>query len=672
LATNLSHPREHLLFSIFDEQSVTFTITMEEMRYRAVIENIKPTVNGGEFFIKRIAGESVLVSADIFADGHDLVNARIAYKHESERNWKRSDLKKLLNDDWTGTFTVAKEGFYQYKIEAWVDYALNWQHEIKRKIQDDQHVDVELLDGVKYLDAIKAKTARPYLNSAKKLFEDPKQYDQAIEVAQSDELKSYFLKYPFRTFVTESPTLRVKADRKKAGYSTWYELFPRSAGNDRRKHGTFKDVVKRLPHIAELGFDVLYLPPIHPIGEKNRKGRNNSVKAEKGDVGSPWAIGSKEGGHKSIHPQLGTMADFKKLIKEASKFGIEMAMDFAIQCAPDHPYVKENPQWFKWRPDGSVQYAENPPKKYQDIIPLNFECDDWENLWEELKSIVFYWIEAGIRIFRVDNPHTKPYRFWHWLISNVHETYPEVIFLSEAFTRPKVMNRLAKLGFTQSYTYFTWRNDKKELETYMDELVNGEARQFFRPNFWPNTPDILPYELQQPNEAAFLKRFFLAATLSSNYGMFGPAYENMYHEAVPGKEEYHNSEKYEIQEHVWDTRGKLKQIIKIINRARKDHPALQDTFNYRACPTDNEKLMAYFKADDSADDFLLCVVNMDDYYTQAGWVNLPASHLSMEAGKPYYVKDLVTGNIYTWQGEWNFVEINPHGLPFHFFKILRG
>jgi len=644
---------------------------MKELRYRAVVENIKPSINNGEFYVKRVVGENVEVTADVFADGHDLVNARIAFKHESDRSWKKAGLKKLLNDDWQGSFPVKKEGFYSYKIEAWVDYALNWQHEIKRKINDGQHVDVELLDGVKYLDAIKNKSARKYLNDVKKLFENPKSYEKAIEAAQSDELKRLFLKYPYQTFVTESPVFEVKVDRKKAGFSTWYELFPRSTGKSRLKHGTLKDVAKKLPYIAEMGFDVLYLPPIHPIGEKNRKGKNNAVSAKKGDVGSPWAIGSKHGGHKDIHPDLGTLTDLKKLISEASKYGIEMALDFAIQCAPDHPYVKEHPEWFKWRPDGSVQYAENPPKKYQDIIPLNFECDDWESLWEELQSIVFHWIEAGIRIFRVDNPHTKPYRFWHWLIGNVHREYPEVLFLSEAFTRPKVMSRLAKSGFTQSYTYFTWRNDKKELETYMDELVNGELRQFFRPNFWPNTPDILPYELQQPNEAAFIKRFFLAATLSSNYGMFGPAYENMYHEAVPGKEEYWNSEKYEVQEHVWDSVGKLKQVIKMVNQLRREHPALQDTFNYKACPTDNDRIMAYYKGDEPSNDHLVCVVNMDDYYTQSGWVRLPLDLIGLSQEREYIVQDLITGAFYTWKGEWNFVEINPHGIPFHFFKIIR-
>jgi starch synthase (maltosyl-transferring) len=402
----------------------------------------------------------------------------------------------------------------------------------------------------------------------------------------------------------------------------------------------------------------------------NRKGKNNATNAEKQDVGSPWAIGSKLGGHKDINPALGTLTQFKSFVKEANKLGIELAMDFALQCAPDHPYVKSHPQWFRWRPDGSVQYAENPPKKYQDILPIYFECEDWENLWKELLSIVTYWVDQGVTIFRVDNPHTKPFRFWKWLIAQVHASHPDIIFLAEAFTRPKIMHQLAKVGFTQSYTYFTWRNNKAELMQYMDELSTDPSRQYFRPNFWPNTPDILPYELQQPNEATFLARYFLAATLSGNYGMYGPVYENMLYQAMPGKEEYMDSEKYEIGRHVWDTRGKLKQVIRIVNQLRKNHPALQDTFNYKACVVQNDQLMGYFKSD-GKDDNLLLVVNLDPYYAQAGVVQVPIDALGIAPGQPYGVVDLITQASYQWHGEWNYVEINPHGLPFHCFQILR-
>ncbi|MEM9050868.1 MAG: alpha-1,4-glucan--maltose-1-phosphate maltosyltransferase [Bacteroidota bacterium] len=645
---------------------------MEELRYRAIIEDVKPSINGGEFAIKRVVGDTVKLTADVFGDGHDIVNAHLLYKHDSEKTWKKVPMSPVVNDLWEVEFEVKKLGFYTYRMDAWVDYALNWQHEIKRKIEDDQHVASELLDGVKYLKTVKAKKHQTYLKEAATAFESKRSYKKAIKIAQSEELKAIFEEYPYQTFVTSSRDFRVKVDSKKAGFSTWYEFFPRSAGESATKHGTFKDAVKRLPHVAQMGFDVLYFPPIHPIGEKNRKGKNNATDAEPGDVGSPWAIGSELGGHKDIHPELGTMKDFKALVKSARDLGIDVALDFALQCAPDHPYVKENPQWFKWRPDGTVQYAENPPKKYQDIIPINFECEDWENLWEELQSIVFLWIDAGVRIFRVDNPHTKPYRFWKWLIANVHEKYPEIIFLSEAFTRPKVMHQLAKVGFTHSYTYFTWRNSKFELEEYMDELVNTKSREYFRPNFWPNTPDILPYELQQPNEAAFIQRFFLAATLSGNYGMYGPAYENMFYQAVPGKEEYWDSEKYEIKKHIWDTRGKIKQVIRMVNDARKAHPALQDTLNYKKCAVDNDRVMAYYKGDQDADDHILCVVNMDAYYTQAGWVQVPLADMGISPDENYVVCDLITNASYNWQGEWNFVELNPHGLPFHFFKVIKG
>ncbi len=645
---------------------------MIEMRNRAVIENIKPSINGGDFAIKRTIGESVNVEADIFADGHDLVNARLFHKHAKSKRWKHTPFEFLVNDRWKCRFTPEKIGRTEYYVEAWVDYALNWQYELGRKVKDGQHVDVELLDGVQYLDAIKPKSEseKKLLAKCKKAFRSKTAYEEAVKLAQSEPLKELFKKYPYQTFATVSRTFSVWVDRSRAGFSAWYEFFPRSAGDDKSTHGTFKDARSRLPYVSELGFDVIYFPPIHPIGEKHRKGKNNAATASGSDVGSPWAIGSVFGGHKSINPELGSMEEFRDFIAEANKYGIEMAMDFAIQCAPDHPYVKEHPQWFKWRPDGTVQYAENPPKKYQDILPINFECEDWENLWNELLGIVMFWIEQGVQIFRVDNPHTKPYRFWNWLIDSVCEKYPETIFLAEAFTRPKVMNRLAKIGFTQSYTYFTWRTNKAELSQYIRELNSDPMRQFFRPNFWPNTPDILPYELQQPNEAAYLTRFFLAATLSSNYGMYGPVYENMVSNGVPGKEEYWNSEKYQLENHPWKIENKLQQVIKLVNQIRNEHKAFQVTFNTLLCAIENEHIIGYYKSDEESRDHMLCVVNMDSYYKQSGWVQVPLGKMGLAADEEYTVKDLITQASYTWTGEWNFVELNPHGLPFHCFQIL--
>ena len=424
-----------------------------------------------------------------------------------------------------------------------------------------------------------------------------------------------------------------------------------------------------LPRIAEMGFDVLYFPPVHPIGFTHRKGKNNTVNALPGDDGVPYAIGSADGGHKDILWDLGTENDFKQLLSVASGFGIEVAMDFAIQCSPDHPYVKEHPKWFKWRPDGTVQYAENPPKKYQDILPVNFENDDWENLWQELKSILIYWCRAGIRIFRVDNPHTKSFNFWEWCIAEVQKEYPGTIFLSEAFTKPKVMKELAKLGYTQSYTYYAWRNSKQELVEYMTELTQTEMKDYFRPNFWPNTHDINPYSLQTGHEASFIIRVFMAGTLSSNYGIFGPVYELMEHEAFPGKEEYLNSEKYEVRHWDWDKRNKLTGVITRINAARKANAALQTTNNISFCTTDNDHLLAYFKK--AGDNYILCVVNLDPYHTQTGHVQTPLYEMGIFPGQDFKVYDIVNGQRYTWNQEWNYVALNPWVMPVHLFKIEK-
>ncbi len=646
---------------------------MDEMRNRVVIENVTPVVNGGDYAMKRIAGDLVKVTADIYTDGHDVVNAWIHIKHKSEKSWEKIPLVALVNDAWIGGFKVPKQGKYEWYIEAWVDYALNWQHELGRKVKGGQYVNVELLDGIQYLDSVAAKDTKTkaFLKQCKTLFADATKYQEATEMAMSKQLKDIFLHHPYQTFVTQSPLYPIWVDREKAAFSAWYEFFPRSASFVSGEHGTFADAAQRLPYVAEMGFDVIYFPPIHPIGEVNRKGKNNATTAGAEDVGSPWAIGSKLGGHRDINPALGTLQDFKSFVKSAKGMGMEVAMDFALQCAPDHPYVKLHPKWFKWRPDGTVQYAENPPKKYQDILPFYFENEDWQNLWNELLDVVMYWIKQGITIFRVDNPHTKPFRFWEWLIAKVHEKHPDIIFLAEAFTRPKIMHMLAKIGFTHSYTYFTWRNNKAQLAEYMQELVTSPSRNYFRPNFWPNTPDILPYELQQPNEAAFITRFFLAATLSGNYGMYGPVYENMLYQAVPGKEEYLDSEKYEIARHIWDTRGKLKQVIKIVNHVRRNNPAFRDTFNLELCNIDNEHILGYFKSD-GENSHILCLVNMDPYYTQSGWVQVPLEKLNLAAAESYTVSDLVSQVTYKWKGEWNFVELNPHGLPFHCFQILTA
>ena len=457
-------------------------------------------------------------------------------------------------------------------------------------------------------------------------------------------------------------------EHEKANFSAWYELFPRSASLEER-HGTFNDVIRLLPRVVSMGFDVLYLPPIHPIGRINRKGKNNNVKAEAGEPGSPWAIGSDQGGHKSILPELGTLDSYKKLISEAKKHNIDIALDIAFQCAPDHPYVKDHPEWFKQRPDGTIQYAENPPKKYQDIYPFNFETENWLALWNELKSVITFWIEQGVKIFRVDNPHTKPISFWEWAIHEVNKEYPDIIFLSEAFTRPKIMASLAKIGFTQSYTYFTWRVTKQELTAYVNELVYGPSRNYFRPNFWPNTPDILPYHLQHQGENIFILRLALAATLSSNYGIYGPAYE--WHDNIPmqGKEEYFNSEKYEVKQHDWKKTNRTTDIITMINAARKNNKALQSTWNVQFCHIEDPNLIAYLKATDDLSNIILVVVNLDSHGRHSGYVQLPLGRLKITERVNVKVHDLITEEHYTWTQEWNYVELDPYKIPFHLFKL---
>lgn len=637
---------------------------------RIVIENVLPQLDGGVNPIKRIVNQIVNVSADVFSDGHDVIECCVKFKHENDKNWQEVRMQPAVNDSWNASFKVEKQGYYTFFVEGWVDYALNWQHGTLRKIQDNQYVKSELLEGAEYVRAILDvvnKNEKDYLNTLVYYFTTEHEYDNAIREATSSYLNEIFKKYPKRFLENKSLDLKVYVDRKKALFSTWYEFFPRSASSELGKHGTFKDCERLLPRVASMGFDTLYFPPIHPIGEVNRKGKNNATNAEPGDVGSPWGIGSQYGGHKSTHPELGSIEDFKTLVKKAKELGIEVAMDYALQAAPDHPYVKDFPQWFKWRPDGTVQYAENPPKKYQDIQPIYFESSDWKNLWKELLDVALFWIEeCDVKIYRVDNPHTKPFYFWGWLISEIKKKHPDVLFLAEAFTRPKIMNELAKQGFSQSYTYFTWRNSKQELTEYVEELTKSDQKEFYRPNFWPNTPDINPGHLQHGNESIHLQRYFLAATLSSSVGIYGPVFEYQISTPLaPGKEEYLNSEKYEFYKWDWDRQNKITTVISRINKIRNEHASLQQTNNIIFCATNNEKVMAYYKFDDEKQDETLMIASLDSNNTAQSMVQLPGDLL----GKlPIKITDLITGNTYIWDKEWNFVVISPD-LPFHLFKI---
>lgn len=645
---------------------------MKSAQTRTVIENVKPEINAGAHAAKRVAGQKFQVTADIIADGHDVLNAHIKYRFGKAKKWQYAPMHEVANDEWTGEFIAEKQGHYTYTIEAWVDYPLTWQHNLERKVQDGQHVNVELLDGIQYLDtaAKKCKEEATYLKELKAAFKTPDTYKYALDEAVSDRLHHIFLDNPVKQFATTyERELPLEVDRQKALYSTWYEFFPRSAAKKPGEHGTFKDCLDIIPHVAEMGFDTIYFPPIHPIGTDFRKGKNNTTTPVEGDVGVPWAIGNAEGGHKDILPELGSFDDFKKVVAEAKKQGIEIALDFALQCSPDHPYVKENPSWFKWRSDGSVQYSENPPKKYQDIYPIYFESEDWENMWDEFVSIVLHWNKLGIKIFRVDNPHTKPYGFWEYLITEVRKKDQDVIFLAEAFTRPKVMQRLAKVGFNQSYSYYTWRSNKAELTEYMNELTKSEMKDYFRPNFWPNTPDINPWMLQTGNENLYIIRHMMAATLSSNYGMYGPVYEQIAYEAYPGKEEYLNSEKYEVRLWDWSKTSKLKHLITRINQIRKQHTALQFTNNIEFCSIENEQVLAYFKQSEDGTSNMLFVVNLDPFNKQGGWVNIPRNLMGISGDTPMRMTDLVTGSSYIWNSDWNYVELDPYQVPYHIFSI---
>ncbi len=654
---------------------------VEEGRRRVVIEGVKPEIDGGSAAIKRTIGEPVVVEADIFGDGHDALSAVLLYRKEETSKWIEVPMEFLVNDRWQASFTVLDTGRYFYTVMGWMDHFKSWRRDLEKRLQVEHDVSIDLLIGAQFIEEAaqraeqqNAEDDASWLRSWANVLRKETIVGHKLKVALDEQVYSFMQRYPDRRFATTyTKELPVQVDRERARFSTWYELFPRSCSPRPGRHGTFKDCEQRLPYIAELGFDVLYLPPIHPIGVKFRKGKNNALIAiDPDDCGSPWAIGSAEGGHKSVHPQLGTLKDFRNLVEKAKEHQIEIALDIAFQCSPDHPYVREHPEWFLARPDGTIQYAENPPKKYQDIYPFNFETEAWESLWKELKSIFTFWIDQGVFIFRVDNPHTKSFPFWEWLIAEIKQEYPEVLFLAEAFTRPKVMYRLAKLGFTQSYTYFAWRNTRWGLTEYLDELTKTEVREFFRPNLWPNTPDILNEYLQMGGRPAFMIRFVLAATLAASYGIYGPAFELCLNTPrEQGSEEYIDSEKYEIK--TWDLEkpGSLKPLISRVNQIRADNPALQSDWNLHFHHVDNEQLICYSKHTDDKSNVMLMIVNLDPFSTQAGWVDVPLEMFELDPNRPYQVHDLLTDTRYLWNGAHNFVQLTHDGVPAHIFRIRR-
>jgi len=637
-----------------------------------VIENLQPLIEGGRYPIKRIAGEDLAVDADIFKDGHDVVAAVLKWRVLGKRAWRETPMTFIDNDRWRGVCTLYDEAVHEYTVEAWTDSFRSWQSEFAKKFEGGiSDLQSEALEGAAIV-KVAAKRARDRADAAR-LREFSEQIanganSEIYAITKSGELEVLMATYPDRSTATHyDPAPRVVVDRQGALFGAWYEFFPRSAeGRDRGS--TFRDCLPRVDDAKVMGFDVIYFPPIHPIGHTNRKGRNNSIACEPGDPGVPWAIGSEAGGHKAVEPSLGTLADFDWLQKEVRKRGMEIALDFAINCSPDHPYVKEHPEWFYKRPDGTIKYAENPPKKYEDIYPLNFRCENWRELWAEMKSIVLFWAEHGVRIFRVDNPHTKPVAFWEYLITGVREKYPDTIFLSEAFTRPKMMKALAKAGFNQSYTYFTWRNTKHELTEYFTELTQTEMSEYFRPNLWPNTPDILPPVLQNGGRPAFMTRVLMAATLSPLYGIYS-GYELCENKALPGREEYLDSEKYQFKERDWNAPGNIKDWIARLNKIRKENRALQLYMNLRFYPAENDAILFYGKMTPARDNIILIAVNLDPFRKQHSFVDVPIEEFGQMETDTYQVHDLLNGARYTWRGRQNYVELDPEIQPAHIFLV---
>jgi starch synthase (maltosyl-transferring) len=675
-------------------------------RRRIIISGVQPEIEAGRFPCKRVLGEGLVVEADVFTDGHEALSARLLFRHEKERRWRETPMEFLGNDRWRASFDTARLGRYRYTLEAWLDPWKGWRRDMEKRLAAYQDVSLDVIIGGQLLEEAasraRGRDAKLLRVAARDTLDERRDLTDRIRLIMGDDIDALAAAYPDLDRATKyDRELEAWVEPERARFSAWYELFPRSTADEPGRHGTFADVERRLDYVERLGFDTLYLPPIHPIGREKRKGRNNRETAEPGEPGSPWAIGSAEGGHTAVHPELGTLEEFRSLVETARSRGIEVALDIAFQVAPDHPWVTEHPDWFRQRPDGTIQYAENPPKKYQDIYPFDFETEDWRSLWDELAAVFEYWIAQGVLTFRVDNPHTKAFGFWEWCINRIKAKHPEVVFLAEAFTTPRRMERLAKLGFTQSYTYFAWRDTKPELMEYMHELTRTDLSEYFRPNFWPNTPDILTEYLQTGGRAAFMNRIVLASMLTASYGIYGPAFELMEHEPrEPGSEEYLDSEKYQIRHRDLNRPDSLQHFIRRLNQIRRGNPALHDnrTLRFHRVHVDgveSEHIMAWTKASGSApvtptgraiyaqEDYLppppgpdnnviLTVVSLDLHRPRNGWIELPLRTLGIRPDQPYQVHDLIGDARYTWQGPWNYVELDPNVVPAHVFRITQG
>ena len=642
----------------------------------ASIENLSPSLENGRHPVKRVPGEELVIEADLIKGGHDVLTAVLKWRMQGDRQWHESPMQPIVDDRWRGACAFAAVGVGEFTIEIYTNRWESWHHEFTKKFEAEiANLTVEIEEGALLLDATAGRSRRRVADAtalrrfAGELRAAPTN-SAVMQLANSGELQALMRAHPDRSHSFEmTPPHRVRVDRPAARFAAWYEFFPRSAQGLGDRGSTFRECLPRIDAAKAMGFNVIYFPPIHPIGSTNRKGRNNSTACEPGDPGVPYAIGSKFGGHYSIEPALGTMKDFEWLVKQLKQRGLELALDFAINCSPDHPYVTEHPDWFHHRPDGSIKFAENPPKKYEDIYPFNYHCDDWKALWSEMRDILLFWSKKGVRTFRVDNPHTKPVAMWEFIIAEVQEKYPDVIFLSEAFTKPKMMKLLAKAGFTQSYTYFTWRNYRSELIEYFTELTQTEMKEYFRGNLWPNTPDILPYGLQNAPRSAFMIRALLAATLSSVYGLYS-GFELCENTPFPPKEEYLDSEKYHYKERDWDAPGNIKDWITKLNAIRHAERALQLYDNLRFHHADNDAILWYSKVTPARDSALLIAANLNPHFYQSSFVDVPLEHLGLADGSGYVVHDLLSGNRFQWHGRRNFVGLDP-GAPAHILRIER-
>lgn len=652
---------------------------MNKQPETAIIRRITPSLDNARYAIKRAIGEEIVVEADIFKEGHDEVTAVLKWRPAGTTGWRETPMKPLVNDRWSGSLCVTTPGAWEFTIEAWGDVFFSWQHEMEKKFGAGlRELQSETLEGAGFVEAAALRAKKDDAAALKKFAAALKtaNAEEAHAIAHDPDLCALMNVYADRSLATTAEPLHpVWVDRERATFAAWYEFFPRSAEGKADSGSKFRDCLGRVDDAKAMGFDVVYFPPIHPIGTTNRKGRNNSLKCNPGEPGVPYAIGNSKqgvngGGHKDVAPELGTLADFDWLVGEVKARGMEIALDFAINCSPDHPYVKKHPEWFFKRPDGTIKYAENPPKKYEDVYPLNFHNDDWRGLWDELRDVILFWCGHGVRIFRVDNPHTKPVSFWEWVIAEVKDKFPDTVFLSEAFTRPKMMQELAKAGFNQSYTYFTWRNSKAELAEYFTELSRSDLNEFFRANFFTNTPDILPEFLQKGGRPAFLIRSVLATMACPVYGIYS-GFELCENAALPGREEYADSEKYQFKGRDWNAPGNIKDFLTKLNTIRRQNRALQEYSNLSIQMAENDNILCFSKATAALDNLVLVIVTVDPWQPQTAFVHVPLADFGITESEAYVVEDLLTGERFTWRGSRNFVALNPHTRPAHIFRIRR-